>query len=197
MKIELKENGQPSKEEILQMGQGQKQVILAGEEPLNRVGIVDIVKKLQAEEIYIETDGQKLESMAEKLKKAGLAGVIIKVNTMRYTRYKSSNDGKDLANVVDGINSAVGHQLKVRLQVSLEKGFSDDEVLDFVQLTFQHDYEIVFMPTMPYEDIKAKMRLHPASGEYGEIEMFKYAGARGKLGFFKTIKRKEADARRQ
>ena len=70
MKIELKENGQPSKEEILQMGQGQKQVILAGEEPLNRVGIVDIVKKLQAEEIYIETDGQKLESMAEKLKKA-------------------------------------------------------------------------------------------------------------------------------
>ena len=185
MKIELKENGQPSKEEILQMGQGQKQVILAGEEPLNRVGIVDIVKKLQAEEIYIETDGQKLESMAEKLKKAGLAGVIIKVNTMRYTRYKSSNDGKDLANVVDGINSAVGHQLKVRLQVSLEKGFSDDEVLDFVQLTFQHDYEIVFMPTMPYEDIKAKMRLHPASGEYGEIEMFKYAGARGKLVFLK------------
>ena len=90
-----------------------------------------------------------------------------------------------MANVVDGINSAVGHQLKVRLQVSLEKGFSDDEVLDFVQLTFQHDYEIVFMPTMPYEDIKAKMRLHPASGEYGEIEMFKYAGARGKLGFLK------------
>lgn len=185
MKIELKESGQPSKEEILNMAQGQKQVILAGLEPLSRVGIVDLVKKLQAEEIYIETDGQNLKSMAEKLKKAGLTGVIVKVNTMRYTRYKNSNDGKELANVVDGINQAVGQKLNVRLQVSLEKGFSDDEILDFVQLTFQHDYEVIFMPTMPYEEIKAKMRLRPIEGDYGDIEMFKYAGARGKIGFIK------------
>lgn len=185
MKIELKENGQPSRDEILEMARGQKQVIIAGEEPLSRVGIVDIVKKLQNEEIYIQTDGQELEPMAEKLKKAGLTGVIIEVNTMRYTRYKNSNNGKELAKVVDGINKAVDQQIKVRLNVSLEKGFSDDEVLDFVQLTFQHDYEIVFLPTMPYEEIKAKMRLFPVEGDYGDVEMFKYAGARGKIGFLK------------
>lgn len=185
MRIELKEAGVPTKEEILEMAKGEKRVILGGKEPLKRVGIADIVKKLENEEIVIETSGQDLAPMAEKLKKAGLTGVAILVNTMRHTRYKNSHDGQDLNHVIEGINKAVDQQMRVRLNVALEPGFSDDEILDFVQLTFQHDYEIVFMPTMPYEDIKAKMRLRPVEGDFGDVEMFKYAAARGKIGFLK------------
>ena len=177
MKIELKEAGVPARDEILEMAKGKKRVVIAGEEPLKWPGITDIIKKLDNEEILVETDGQELEFMAEKLKKAGLTGVIINVNTMRHSRYKKSNDGKDLNNVVEGINKAVGQKLKIRLNVSLEKGFSDDEILDFVQLTFQHDYEIVFLPTMPYEEIKAKLKLRPVEGDFGDVEMFKYAVA--------------------
>lgn len=185
MRIEFKEAGIPAKDEILEMAKGEKQVVLAGEEPLKRAGITDIIKSLENEEILIETDGQELAFMAEKLKKAGLTGVIINVNTMRHTRYKRSHDGQDLNNVIEGINKSVEQQLKVRLNVALEKGFSDDEILDFVQLTFQHDYEIIFLPTMPYEEIKAKMRLRPVEGDFGDVEMFKYAVARGKIGFIK------------
>ena len=185
MRIEFKDATVPSKEEILKQAEGQKRVVLAGIEPLKRTGIIDIVRKLQNEEILIETDGQELSSMAEKLKKAGLTGVMINVNTMRYTRYKRSHDGMQLEPVVEGINKAVDQRLKVRLQVSLEKGFSDDEILDFVQLTFQHDYEIVFLPTMPYEEIKAKLRLRPVEGDFGDVDMFKYAAAIGKIGFLK------------
>ena len=186
MKIELKD-GNPSKDEILEMARGQKRVVIAGTEPLKRAGIIDIIKKLENEEIMVETDGQELAFMAEKLKKAGLTGVIIDVNTMRHTRYKKSHDGNTLDRVVEGINKAVDHQMKVRLNVSLEKGFSDDEILDFVQLTFQHDYEVVFLPTMSYEEIKAKMRLRPVEGDFGDVEMFKYAAARGKIGFLKDV----------
>ena len=185
MRIELKEAGVPAKAEILEMAKGHRQVVLAGEEPLKRAGIIDLIKKLDNEEIFIETDGQELAFMAEKLKKAGLTGVIILVNTMRHTRYKKSHNGQDLNNVIEGINKSVEQRMKVRLNVSLEKGFSDDEILDFVQLTFQHDYEIVFLPTMPYEEIKEKMRLRPVEGDFGQVEMFKYAVARGKIGFLK------------
>ena len=68
MRIEFKDATVPSKEEILKQAEGQKRVVLAGKEPLKRTGIIDIVRKLQNEEILIETDGQELSAMAEKLK---------------------------------------------------------------------------------------------------------------------------------
>ena len=103
------------------------------------------------------TDGQDLAEKVEELVKSGVTDVTINVNTFNYTRYQRSHDGLELHPVIDGINKAVGQKLHIRLAVSLEEGFSDDEILDFLQLTFQHKYDIVFLPTMPYEKIKAKM----------------------------------------
>ena len=185
MRIELQAAGVPAKEEILEQAKGAQQVVIAGEEPLERVGIVDIIKKLENEEIYIETEGQKLTEMAAELKNAGLTGVRINLETMYFNRYEERHNGKLFQNIIDGINKCVDNQLKVRLNVSLEKGFSDDELMDFVQLTLQHDYEIVFMPTMPYEEIKERIKVRPIEGDYGEVEMFKYVIGRGKIGFIK------------
>lgn len=185
MRIELQAAGLPAKDEILEMAKGAKQVVLAGEDPLKRTGITDIIRKLDNEEILIETDAQDLAPMADKLKAAGLTGVIININTMRHSRYAKSHDGKQLNNVVEGINKAIDQQLYVRLNVALERDFSDDEILDFVQLTFQHNYDIVFLPTIPYEEIKGKMKVRPVEGDFGDVEMFKYAIGIGKIGFLK------------
>lgn len=185
MKIELQAAGLPEKDKILELAKGEKKVVLAGEEPLNRVGIVDIIKKLDNEEILIETDAQELAPMVEKLKGAGLTGVIININTMRHSRYSKSHDGKELKNVIEGINKAIDQQLYVRLNVALERDFSDDEVLDFVQLTFQHNYDIIFLQSIPYEEIKGKIKVRPVEGDFDDVEMFKYAIGRGKIGFLK------------
>ena len=185
MKIELKAAGAPAKNEIIEMAKGQKKIVIAGEEPLKRKDIVDIIKALDNEEIIIETDGQALEDMAERLKGAGMTGVHININTMRHSRYAKSHDGKDLANVVGGINKAIDAQLYVRINVALEEGFSDDEILDFVQLTLQHNYDVVFMPTIPYDVIKGKMKLRPVEGDFDDIELFKYVIGRGRIGFLK------------
>ena len=185
MRIELKAAGLPVKKEILEMAKGHKKVIIAGEEPLKRVDIVDIIRSLDNEEILIETEGQTLESMAGKLKSAGLTGVMINVNTMRHSRYAKSHDGKELVKVVEGINKAVDEQLYVRINVALEEGFSDDEILDFVQLTLQHSYDVVYMPTIPYDVIKGKMKLRPIEGDFDDVELFKYVIGRGRIGFLK------------
>ena len=185
MRIELKPAGNPVKNEILEMAKDHAKVVLAGEEPLERKDLLDIIKNLDNEEILIETDGQKLEKELDKLKAAGMTGIIININTMRHSRYAKSNDGKDLNNVIAGINKAIDNGLYVRVNVSLEKGFSDDEILDFVQLTLQHSYDIVFMPTIPYDVIKGKMKLRPVEGDFGDIELFKYVIGRGRIGFLK------------
>ena len=132
------------------------------------------------------TVGQDLAEKAADLKKNGVTDVTVVVNTFNYTRYKESNDGKDLQPVIDGINKAVGEGLNIRLDVGLKEGFNDDEILDFLQLTLMHKYDIVFLPTMDHEKIKEKLPgLRPAPGDFGDVDMYKYAVARGRIGFLK------------
>lgn len=139
-----------------------------------------------ADKKTIVTDGQDLAQTAEDLKKDGVTDVTVVVNTLNYTRYQQSNEGKSLQPVIDGINKAVGAGLGIRLNVGLKEGFNDDEVLDFLQLTLMHKYDVVFLPTMDYDKIKAKMPgLHKIEGDFGEVEMYKYAVAKGRIGFLK------------
>lgn len=134
----------------------------------------------------VVTDGQDLAEKAEDLRKNGVTDVTVVVNTFNYTRYKESNEGKELQPVIRGINKAVDEGLKIRLNVGLKEGFNDDEVLDFLQLTLMHDYDVVFLPTMDYDKIKAKMPgLHKIEGDFGDVDMYKYLMAKGRIGFLK------------
>ena len=136
------------------------------------------------EKKVIITDGQDLAEKAEEYKAAGVTEVIVELNTMNFTKYKESNDGKELHPVIDGINKAVGQQLHIRLNVSLKEGYNEEEILDLLQLTFQHKYDIVFMPTISYDLVKSKMpALRKVEGEFDGVEMFKYPGALGRIGF--------------
>lgn len=143
----------------------------------------DINKEIKT----VVTDGQDLEEKAEKLKADGVEEVRVVVNTFNYTRYSQSNDGKELQPVIDGINKAVGLGLGIRLEVELKEGFNDDEILDFLQLTLLHNYDIVFLPTIDYDIIrKAMPALRQVKGDFGDVEMFKYPMAKGRIGFMKN-----------
>lgn len=133
--------------------------------------------------VYI-TDGHDLAEKSEELKKDGITDVTVVVNTFNFTRYKESNEGKELQPVIDGINAAVNRGLNIRLNVGIKEGFNDDEILDFLQLTFQHKYDIVFLPTISYDLLKSKMpALKRIEKDFGEVDMYKYPGAVGRIGF--------------
>ena len=135
----------------------------------------------------VVTDGQDLAEQVEDLKKNGVTDVTVVVNTFNYTKYKKSNGGKELQPVINGINKAEDAGMHITLHVGLEEGFNDDEVLDFLQLRLMYKYDIIFLPTMDYDKIKAKMPgLHKIEGDFGEVEMYKYAVAKGRIGFMKN-----------
>lgn len=133
--------------------------------------------------IYV-TDGQDLAEKAEELKASGVTGVTVVVNTFNFTRYNKTNDGKHLQPVIDGINAAKKQKMDVRLNVEIKEGFNEDEVIDFLQLTYQHDYDIVFMPTISYVFLKSKMpALRKVKDDSEGVEFYKYPGAIGRIGF--------------
>ena len=156
---------------------------------INRYGLFAEENMTEAEKTQkktVVTDGQDLAEKAEDLRKNGVTDVTVVVNTFNYTRYKESNEGKELQPVIRGINKAVDEGLKIRLNVGLKEGFNDDEVLDFLQLTLMHDYDVVFLPTMDDDKIKAKMPgLHKIEGDFGDVDMYKYLMAKGRIGFLK------------
>ena len=184
---------------------------LTGGEPLVRKGVAGLVKNLAAlpgvSELAMTTNGSLLADRAQELKAAGLSRVNISLDTLRPDRFQEITRGGSLDDVIGGINAATDAGLKpVKLNVVIMKGFNDDEILDFVQLTFQHEYEIRFIELMPIgqaagengypylscEEIKAKLpALRPiaaaADEEGGVAERFKYPGARGTLGFITPI----------
>ena len=180
---------------------------LTGGEPLVRKGIVSLVEKMAkipgVEEIGMTTNGILLSKYAQDLKDAGLKRVNISLDSLRHSRYKEITRGGNLDEVIAGINAAEKAGLTpIKLNVVAMKGFNDDEMMDFVQLTFQHDYEIRFIELMPIgtalndgdhgfiscEEMKDRLPgIKTVEEVNGVAELYKYRHAMGKIGFISPI----------
>ena len=186
---------------------GVNSVKLVGEDPLRYSGILELIKELKAidgiYEVSLTTDGSGLSEKARKLAVSGLDRVNIKLDTLKY-----SKAGKeDLDEIVAGINAATDAGLKpVKLNVVMKKEYNDDELMDFVQLTLQHQYEIRFIEMTEEEEAGSPYRamrtselreklpaLRPGllgndgkrleDPRDGTADVYMYPGAKGKLCF--------------
>lgn len=180
---------------------------LTGGEPLVRKGIIGLVEKMKSipgvEEIGMTTNGILLGKHGEALKKAGLDRVNISLDSLQPGKYREITRGGNLEEAMAGINEAARVGLTpIKLNVVVIKGFNDDEILDFVQLTLQHDYQVRFIELMPIgraendfvhgymstEEIKSKLpQLIPLEGNQGVAEVYRYRGGRGTIGFITPI----------
>lgn len=182
-------------------------VKLVGEDPIRFGGIFELIQGLKSidgiDDVSLTTDGSGLSEKAKKLADSGLDRINIKVDTLKYNRVEK----EVLDDMIAGINAATDAGLKpVKLNVVMKKEYNDDELMDFVQLTLQHQYEIRFIEMTeaeeaesPYQavrtsEIRAKLpALRPGlTGEDGKkledprdgtADVYMYPGARGKLCF--------------
>ena len=172
---------------------GYNMINITGEEPIERFNIIKEVEQIKSiegiQQVMLTTNGQLLKLTADELKEAGLDKVAVTVDTFRYARFKKNLEDDTLENVVEGINKATDAGLKpVRIIMRVEKDFNDDEIMDFVQLTFQHDYEILFIgsDSFPAEEIKGRLPgFREAASQEQDVITGKYPGAIGKICFEK------------
>lgn len=185
-------------------GLGIDKIRLTGGEPLVRKGVVGLAERISnvqgIESLTLTTNAILLPQFAEDLKKAGVQRVNVSLDTLNHTKYAKITRGGELDMALDGINAAVKAGLTpLKINVVMMKGFNDDEIMDFVQLTYQHPFEIRFIELMPIgnavttdvgegiitaEELKSKLpALKPLNKSDGVAEIFKYPGAIGTLGF--------------
>jgi cyclic pyranopterin phosphate synthase len=134
--------------EIVTAQSGPK-VHIVGDDPLLRGDIEQIVSLASGlpvvEQVALTTRGLGLGERIESLAHAGLREIAIDLDTLRPQRYRPGSGKTDFARIWEGLEGSVAAGLQVRLNTVLERGYNDDEIDDFVQLTAEWPIEVRFL----------------------------------------------------
>jgi cyclic pyranopterin phosphate synthase len=151
-------------------GYGVRKLRLTGGEPLVRKNIEELVARLGAipgiEDIALTTNGIFFAAKAEKLRAAGLTRINISLDSLKEDRFRFITRGGDIRRVLDSIDAAYRVGLDpIKLNVVLMKGLNDDEIDDFLKLTFDRSIQVRFIEYMPigHNDETWKSRYIPLS----------------------------------
>ncbi len=177
---------------------------ITGGEPLVRKGIVALVEKLAnikgVKELAITTNGILLNKYAQQLKQAGLTRLNISLDTLDDNKYSFITRGGKLSDVLMGIEAASFFPIKIN--VVLMKGFNDDEILNFANLTLEKPIDVRFIELMPigtnkndlpYEfmscdEAKQKLpKLTPEVKDDSVASYYKLQNGIGKIGFISPL----------
>lgn len=133
---------------------GLQKVRVTGGEPLVRTGVVGFVNTLThipgLKEVALTTNGVFLKDLAAGLYQAGLRRVNVSLDSLNRETFSKIVRRDIFDRVWEGIKEAerVGFD-PIKINVVLQRGVNDHEVIDFVRLTTERPYHIRFIEYMP------------------------------------------------
>ena len=183
-----------------------KKIRLTGGEPLLRQDIVEIIQGIKdrgIEKIYITTNGILLSEKIEKLKKAGLKGVNISLDTLDREQFNYITRGGDLERVLQGIEKALNLNLEVKINSVIMKDINENAIEELAKLTLNSQLDVRFIELMPIgqgkkftgisnNDIYDRLeKIFEFDRNYKEIKgvstYYKLKNSKGNIGFISPI----------
>lgn len=182
---------------------GLRSIRLTGGEPTVRARLPLLVEKLARLDVDLAmtTNGATLPLIAHDLRAAGLRRINISLDTLDRDRFIELTRRDELANVLEGIESALSAGFDpVKINVVLMRGINDDEIVDFLELGRSKGVIvrfIEFMPldaqgewsndrVVPYDEILATASeffdFEPVARGSSPAERFRYADGGGVAG---------------
>ncbi|CAL7937148.1 unnamed protein product [Xylocopa violacea] len=136
------------------VNEGVNKIRLTGGEPTVRRDIVDIIAGLKQlpglEQVAITTNGLTLTRQLPSLQRAGLDALNISLDTLKENRFEQFTRRKGWSRVMASIDLAI--QLGYNpVNCVVMKGFNDDEIIDFVDLTKSRPIDVRFIEYMPFQ----------------------------------------------
>ncbi|XP_019454459.1 PREDICTED: GTP 3',8-cyclase, mitochondrial [Lupinus angustifolius] len=135
---------------------GVNKIRLTGGEPTVRKDIEDICLELSnlkgLRTLSMTTNGIALARKLPKLKECGLTSVNISLDTLIPAKFELLTRRRGHEKVMDSINAAIDLGFNpVKVNCVVMRGFNDDEICDFVELTREKPINIRFIEFMPFD----------------------------------------------
>ena len=148
-------------EEILRLARllvsrGVTKIRLTGGEPLIRKELIQLIERLREldglKELTITTNGLLLPRKLDDLKRAGVTGFNISLDTLHEDRFEEITRRPGLDTVLQAIRmTADAGYNPVKINCVVIRGFNQDELVDFVAMTRDMPIEMRFIEYMPFD----------------------------------------------
>lgn len=132
---------------------GVTKIRLTGGEPLVRKDFPIILEKLASlpVEISITTNGVLVKRFLPLLKKHGIKVITISLDSLEKEKFHKITRRDEYEKVWKTIQLLISEGIKVKLNIVLIKGFNDNEIIDFINLTKSQNLIIRFIEFMPFD----------------------------------------------
>jgi cyclic pyranopterin phosphate synthase len=148
---------------------GVRKIRVTGGEPLLRPDIVELLGEIGdiggLEHLALTTNGVRLAGLAGPLRKAGVHGVNISLDSLRPGRFADITRGGSLTRCLQGLDAALAVGLEVKLNVVVMRGINSDEILEFAELARDLPLEVRYIEHMPTREGADEARLTVPAAE--------------------------------
>ena len=135
---------------------GVTKIRLTGGEPLIRKDIPVILEKLASlpVEIGITTNGITIDKHIDTLKKYNIKNINVSLDTLDEVKFKEITRRNQFEKVYQNILLLVENGFNVKINAVLIKGFNEDEIINFIELTKELPISFRFIEFMPFDGNK-------------------------------------------
>ncbi|MFK5982787.1 MAG: radical SAM protein, partial [Flavobacteriaceae bacterium] len=135
---------------------GVTKIRLTGGEPLIRKDIPVILEKLASlpVEIGITTNGITIDKHIETLKQYNIKNINVSLDTLDEVKFKEITRRNHFEKVYQNILLLVENGFNVKINAVLIKGFNENEIIDFIELTKDLPVSFRFIEFMPFDGNK-------------------------------------------
>jgi len=131
---------------------GVDKIRLTGGEPLIRKDFPEIISKLATlkTSLSITTNGILIDRHIEALKEANIKKINLSLDTLVSSKFHTITLRNQFEKVIDNLHLLLNNDFHVKVNVVLMKGFNENEITDFVQLTQFLPISVRFIEFMPF-----------------------------------------------
>jgi molybdenum cofactor biosynthesis protein A len=135
---------------------GVTKIRLTGGEPLARRDADVILKKLATlpVELGISTNAVIIDRFIDTFKTCGIQNINVSLDSLVAEKFNQITRRNDFDKVYKNIQLLINEGFNVKLNAVLIKGFNDDEIVDFVNLTKDLPIAVRFIEFMPFDGNK-------------------------------------------
>lgn len=132
---------------------GVNKIRLTGGEPLVRKDAKNIIEQLGklGVELTLTTNGILVHEFINTFKEAGITTLNVSIDSLKKDKFNQITRRNYFEKLIENLDLLESNNFKVKLNVVVIKGFNDNEIIDFIEMTKDRNIQIRFIEFMPFD----------------------------------------------